>query len=141
VGQVFLSIKPEAAALQRDFASRLRERRAAFRVFTASAVGFACYMLFATSSAFAASADVGVTKAGPATAQPNTDITYTITYTNNGPDTASNVQMTDTFPTGETFVSFAFLNGATAPPLRAAWAAPLAAPQAPCRVDRSWPRG
>src|SRR5204863_510168 len=54
--------------------------------------------------------DLAVTKTGPATAQPDTDITYTITYTNNGPETASNVQMTDTFPTGETFVGFSILN-------------------------------
>jgi uncharacterized repeat protein (TIGR01451 family) len=60
--------------------------------------------------------DLSVTKTGPAGAAPDTNITYTITYANNGPDTASSVSMTDTLPAGETFVSFAFLNGATAPP-------------------------
>ena len=61
-------------------------------------------------------ADLSVTKVGPATAAPGTDIFYTVTYTNNGPATATNVTMTDTLPAGETFVSFTFLNGATAPP-------------------------
>src|SRR5207248_3039958 len=60
-------------------------------------------------------ADVQVTKTGPASAQPGGDITYTLEYANNGPDTASNVQVRDTLPAGETFKSFAFVNGATAP--------------------------
>src|SRR5207248_2187720 len=35
---------------------------------------------------------------------------------NIGPDAASNVQVSDTLPAGETFKNFVFLNGATAPP-------------------------
>jgi len=61
-------------------------------------------------------ADVQVSKTGPATARPGSDITYTLDYSNTGPDTASNVQVSDTLPAGETFKSFSFLNGATAPP-------------------------
>src|SRR5437764_1503817 len=47
---------------------------------------------------------------------PASDSTYTLDYANTGPDTASNVQVSDTLPAGETFKSFVFLNGATAPP-------------------------
>jgi uncharacterized repeat protein (TIGR01451 family) len=50
-------------------------------------------------------ADVAVTKVGPATVTPGTQITYTLTVTNTGPASATNVSLTDTLPTGETFVS------------------------------------
>jgi uncharacterized repeat protein (TIGR01451 family) len=65
--------------------------------------------LFQAAPALAASgADIGVTKSGPATVAPNTNITYTITYANNGPAAASTVSMTDTLPAGETLVDANF---------------------------------
>src|SRR5207244_12664541 len=54
---------------------------------------------------FAASADLTVTKTGPAFAAPGTNITYTITLTNNGPSNAQSVSLTDAVPTATTFVS------------------------------------
>src|SRR5205085_1442598 len=58
-------------------------------------------------------ADLGVTKAGPASAAPNSDVTYTITVTNNGPDDAVNAAFSDTLPGTMTFVSIAQSSGAT----------------------------
>lgn len=56
-------------------------------------------------------ADVGVTKSGPSAAAPDTDVQYTITVTNFGPNDATNVLFSDTLPSGTpsspmTFVSF-----------------------------------
>ncbi len=53
----------------------------------------------------AAVADLGVTMTGPDTATAGTDITYTLTLTNNGPSDAHNVTLSDTLPAGETLVS------------------------------------
>jgi uncharacterized repeat protein (TIGR01451 family) len=50
-------------------------------------------------------ADLVVTKVGPATADPATDITYTLTVTNNGPSTATDIDIADDLPAGVTFVS------------------------------------
>src|SRR5947209_2400675 len=50
-------------------------------------------------------ADLTISKTGPATAAPNTDITYTITITNTGPDAASSATLTDPLPAGLTFKS------------------------------------
>jgi uncharacterized repeat protein (TIGR01451 family) len=60
-----------------------------------------------TSNAIAvtATADLAITKSGPSTANPNTDVTYTITVTNNGPSDAQSVTITDVLPAGTTFVS------------------------------------
>ena len=44
--------------------------------------------------------DVAITKSGPPSAPPNTDVTYTITVTNFGPSAAQNVSWTDTLPAG-----------------------------------------
>jgi uncharacterized repeat protein (TIGR01451 family) len=53
-----------------------------------------------------AAADLSVTKTGsPDAVNPNADITYTITVTNNGPDPASNVSLTDDVPDHTTFKS------------------------------------
>jgi len=50
--------------------------------------------------------DLAVTKtADNDTPQEGNTVTYTITVTNNGPDTATNVVVTDTVPAGTTFVS------------------------------------
>jgi uncharacterized repeat protein (TIGR01451 family) len=50
-------------------------------------------------------ADISVAKSGPASAGPDTDVTFTITVVNAGPDAATNVTLTDTLPGGMTFVS------------------------------------
>ena len=50
-------------------------------------------------------ADMATTQTGPSIATVGANITYTITVTNQGPATATNVIATDTLPTGVTFVS------------------------------------
>ena len=59
------------------------------------------------------SADLAVTKSGPASATAGTNATYSVTLRNNGPSTASNVTLTDTLPAGTTFVSVAQTGGPT----------------------------
>ncbi len=49
--------------------------------------------------------DLGVTKSGATSVTAGTNITYTVTVTNDGPSTAQNVVVTDTLPAGTTFVS------------------------------------
>lgn len=50
-------------------------------------------------------ADVTVTKSGPASASAGSDIAYTIVVSNNGPDSAVNAVMSDVLPAPTTFVS------------------------------------
>jgi uncharacterized repeat protein (TIGR01451 family) len=50
-------------------------------------------------------ADVGITKMGPATTTPGSNVVYTVTVTNNGPLSAANVFVNDPTPTGLNFVS------------------------------------
>jgi uncharacterized repeat protein (TIGR01451 family) len=50
-------------------------------------------------------ADLSVTKLGPSSVTAGTSATYTITFSNLGPNSASNVVLTDTLPTGSQFVS------------------------------------
>jgi uncharacterized repeat protein (TIGR01451 family)/CSLREA domain-containing protein len=52
-----------------------------------------------------ATADLSIVKTGAASAAANTNVTYTITATNNGPNGATNVKVTDVLPAGTTFVS------------------------------------
>jgi uncharacterized repeat protein (TIGR01451 family) len=52
-----------------------------------------------------AQADAAVVKTGPATAVNGTDVTYTVTVTNNGPSNAANVVMIEGNPPNTTFVS------------------------------------
>ncbi len=53
-----------------------------------------------------AAADLSITKSdSPDPVSAGGTITYTISVTNNGPDAASSIQMTDTLPAGVTFVS------------------------------------
>src|SRR5207247_53034 len=59
------------------------------------------------SLAASLSADLNVTKTGPGTATAGTDISYTITVKNLGPDSAAKPTMTDSVPTNTTFVSVA----------------------------------
>jgi large repetitive protein len=50
-------------------------------------------------------ADIGVQKVGPASAAPDTDVAYSITVNNSGPDAADSFSLTDTLPGTMTFVS------------------------------------
>ncbi len=50
-------------------------------------------------------ADIAVGKTGPAAVQAGANVTYTISVTNLGPSTASNVVAVDTLPSNATFVS------------------------------------
>ncbi|MEY2482408.1 MAG: hypothetical protein QOK24_936 [Verrucomicrobiota bacterium] len=57
-------------------------------------------------AAKAQEADMAVTKTADADQAPaGSDVTYTITVYNNGPDNAANATLTDTLPSGTTFVS------------------------------------
>jgi uncharacterized repeat protein (TIGR01451 family) len=60
-----------------------------------------------TTTVGSASADLSVTKTdSPDPVTPGENVTYTITVTNGGPDTALGVSLTDTVPGGSTLVSF-----------------------------------
>src|ERR1700680_4073918 len=68
---------------------------------------FILLLLACSWLAAAQSADVGVTKLGADLAPANTDVPYTLTVTNGGPDPAANFTLTDPIPAGMTFVSLA----------------------------------
>ena len=59
------------------------------------------------------SADLAVTKSGPATVTPGMTATYTVNLTNNGPSGAQTVSLTDNVPVGMTFVSVTQTAGPT----------------------------
>jgi uncharacterized repeat protein (TIGR01451 family) len=59
------------------------------------------------STTVTASADLGVTKSGPASVVAGADVAYALDVTNNGPSDAAGVLVTDTLPAGATFVSAA----------------------------------
>jgi uncharacterized repeat protein (TIGR01451 family) len=67
-----------------------------------------------TVSSPVASTDMAVTAAGPSSVTVGTNATYTITVTNNGPNAAQGVVLTDILPAGSTFVSMAHTAGADA---------------------------
>jgi uncharacterized repeat protein (TIGR01451 family) len=58
-------------------------------------------------------ADLSVEKTGPAVVTQGNQITYQVTVTNNGPDSVTNVLLSDVLPPGTTFVSATPNNGAT----------------------------
>jgi uncharacterized repeat protein (TIGR01451 family) len=58
--------------------------------------------------------DVSVVKTGPATGTVGNNITWTITTANAGPDIAQNVVLSDSLPSGTTFVSLTQDSGPTA---------------------------
>jgi uncharacterized repeat protein (TIGR01451 family) len=60
-------------------------------------------------------ADLSVSKTGPATAKVGQTITYTIEVTNNGPQTATGVAVTDTLPKNAGFGSASSTQGSCAP--------------------------
>ncbi|MBI3412149.1 MAG: DUF11 domain-containing protein [Planctomycetes bacterium] len=53
----------------------------------------------------ATSADLAVSQTGPSSVTAGSNATYNITLTNNGPDAAQSVVLTDLLPTGSSFVS------------------------------------
>jgi uncharacterized repeat protein (TIGR01451 family) len=53
----------------------------------------------------ALSADLAVVKSAAASVQTGSDLQYTLTVTNNGPDSATNVTLSDTLPAGESYAS------------------------------------
>jgi len=57
-----------------------------------------------STTSIQAQADLVATKTGPGTAVIGETVTYTITVTNQGPDAATNVIVTDTLPAGTQFV-------------------------------------
>ncbi len=66
-----------------------------------------------TTAIVASPADLVITKTGPADAGQDTDITYTVTVTNNGPADSLNVELTDPVPANTTFVSINQTSGPT----------------------------
>ncbi|WP_309571286.1 DUF11 domain-containing protein, partial [Deinococcus sp.] len=68
-------------------------------------VGTACDTATVPITIGAAQAHLKLTKTGPTYAQPTQDITYTLTVTNAGPDTATTLTVTDTLPAGLTYKS------------------------------------
>jgi uncharacterized repeat protein (TIGR01451 family) len=59
----------------------------------------------ATAQTSATSADLSLTKAGPASVQVDDTIDYVLTVTNSGPHVAASVSLVDSLPAGVTFVS------------------------------------
>ncbi|HEV3117775.1 MAG TPA: DUF11 domain-containing protein, partial [Gemmataceae bacterium] len=58
-------------------------------------------------------ADMAIVKTGPATVTAGTNLTYTLSVTNNGPSDAQNVSITDVIPGNTTFVSETQTGGPT----------------------------
>lgn len=67
-------------------------------------------------SAHAQSADLFVTKSGPAEAVAGSRVTYGVTVTNLGPDPAAGITLSDPVPAGMTFFSAAQISGPASPP-------------------------
>lgn len=67
-----------------------------------------------TTTLTVSSVDVSVDKAGPVTATAGTNVSYTLTVANAGPDFALDVDLTDPLPPGTTFVSLVHDSGPAA---------------------------
>ena len=63
------------------------------------------------TSLIVSSADLAITKTGPPTVTAGTNISWTITASNGGPDTAQNVRIHDALPVGTVFVSLSQSSG------------------------------
>jgi uncharacterized repeat protein (TIGR01451 family) len=73
-------------------------------------------VLAPTSAPTSAVADLGIIKTvNDATPQVGTNVTFSITVTNHGPDTATNVVVNDVLPNGLTLVSFPATQGTYVP--------------------------
>lgn len=68
---------------------------------------------FAVRNSANSSVDLSVAKVGPDQVAAGSNVTYTVMVSNRGPDTAQNVQLTDTVPTNMTFVSLTQDSGPT----------------------------
>ncbi len=67
--------------------------------------------VFSDPASATAAADLAVTASGPAIISKGSNITYSVTVTNNGPIDAQDVVMSDALPIGTTFVSEAQSSG------------------------------
>src|SRR5258707_1152063 len=81
------------------------------RMFMRGASAAVFGLLIAASAAGQSSSDMFVTKNAPATANVGSNVPYTITVSNSGPNAAQTVSWSDTLPSGTpsspmTFVSF-----------------------------------
>jgi len=82
------------------------KRTGSFRGFVVVLVAMGAVLLQGgVSLAAPPSANLQLTKTGPGTASAGTDISYTITVKNLGPDSATAPTLTDAIPTNTTFVS------------------------------------
>src|SRR5437016_1604915 len=80
---------------------------------TVRAIVWASSLFIVAASASAQSADLFANKSGPGTAAAGSNVTYTVTIGNVGPDDAVNAQMNDDLPAGMTFVSAVQTGGPT----------------------------
>jgi len=78
---------------------------------TARGVSFALAGLLVAATAAAQSADLFVTKTAPASASTGSNVTFTISLGNGGPDDAASATFNDTLPSGATFVSYMQTSG------------------------------
>jgi uncharacterized repeat protein (TIGR01451 family) len=103
---------PRASALARSLlAFQHRTAGAPGKTGAVRASIYIAILLLGAAPAWSQSADMAVLKSGPATVLAGSNVTYTITVTNNGPDPAQSASMSDTLPVGETFVSFTQATG------------------------------
>src|SRR6185369_6741093 len=91
-----------------------RERKAQQQMFaSARGVCIALVTVLVAASAAAQSADLFVAKSAPTSAAINSNITFTVTAGNNGPDDAASVTLTDVLPADVTFVQITQTTGPT----------------------------
>ena len=90
-----------------------------------------------TTAVVAPSADLSLTKTGPASVTPGTSLSYALVVTNTGPNEAAGVSVTDVTPPGLTFVN---TTGACTTPFPCALGT-LVRARAPRSWRHSWYRG